>query len=729
MSSIVRALLRGLMASLVLLALGPLSSAAAEGEPELELFAPQITHNPSSTSVAAGSQATFTASASGATEVQWEVSTNGGGSFAADTSDAGNNTETLTVASTAAMNGYQYRAVFGNPLGHAETSPATLTVVSPPTITANPVSESVEAGKTATFSAAATGADSVQWQYWSGSEWKAVPPGSGTSDIYSFTAQTVINGVRLDGLQLRALFTNAAGETPTAPATLSVGTAPQITSSPTSVSAAAGSTVSFTAGASGEPTPTVQWKVSSNGGGSWSSVSGANSNTLSLTATQDKSGYEYRAVFTNKWASSETAPATLTVYTAPVMTQQPTSLSVVAGEPATFTAAASGTPTPTVQWEVFTSANPEWTAVATSPTLTILHTPPTYNDRLYRATFRNIGGFVNSTGVMLTVATHSEPPTITSQPGDVRVKAGESATFSAHAGGVPTPHVQWEVSTDLGSNWSQDTTDPGNSTEAITVAASSGQNGYQYRAVFSSTAGSAITAPATLIVESPPAGSSASPAASSPGNPKASFAWFPLAPRAGEAVSLVSSSTDTTGAITAFAWDTTGSGTFVPGGPVLTTSFSTAGNHLVRLRVTDASGLSSVVTETISVGAPRAIVMQPFPIVRIAGFDTAFGADLSLLSAQAPHGARITLRCLGRGCPVKQEVRVVASSRGKGVVLFAFRRFERSLKAGIVLQIRIWKAGQIGKYTSFTIRRHKLPLRVDACLDPAGYKPIACPSS
>ncbi len=61
--------------------------------------------------------------------------------------------------------------------------------------------------------------------------------------------------------------------------------------------------------------------------------------------------------------------------------------------------------------------------------------------------------------------------------------------------------------------------------------------------------------------------------------------------------------------------------------------------------------------------------------------------------------------------------------------LVEFRRFERSLRAGAVLEIRISKVGEIGKYTRFTIRRGKPPVRVDTCLSPAGIKPIACPSS
>jgi hypothetical protein len=59
---------------------------------------------------------------------------------------------------------------------------------------------------------------------------------------------------------------------------------------------------------------------------------------------------------------------------------------------------------------------------------------------------------------------------------------------------------------------------------------------------------------------------------------------------------------------------------------------------------------------------------------------------------------------------------------------YTFQRFERRLRAGVTLEIRISKAGEIGKYTRLVVRRGKLPQRVDVCLDPAGVKPIVCPS-
>jgi hypothetical protein len=212
--------------------------------------------------------------------------------------------------------------------------------------------------------------------------------------------------------------------------------------------------------------------------------------------------------------------------------------------------------------------------------------------------------------------------------------------------------------------------------------------------------------------------------------PLASFRWFPAAPKTGENVSLVSSSTDAISPITAFAWALSASGPFQAGKPVMTTSFSTPGIHVVRLRVTDGNGLSSVAAQAIPVTSAPLTLMQPFPIVRIAGSETSFGVHLSLLSAQAPAGARVTVTCRGRGCPARSESRVVLSSRRQAsTFLVQFRRFERGLRDGIVLEIRISKAGEIGKYTRFAIRRHRLPAREDSCLGPSGGKPLVCPSS
>jgi hypothetical protein len=97
---------------------------------------PVITSQPASTTVVEPAPASFQATASGEGVVQWEVSTDGGAQFSADTNDQGATTNTLTLASTSlGENGYEYRARFSNALGSIVSNAATLTVLgqsSPP---------------------------------------------------------------------------------------------------------------------------------------------------------------------------------------------------------------------------------------------------------------------------------------------------------------------------------------------------------------------------------------------------------------------------------------------------------------------------------------------------------------------------------------------------------------------------------------------------------------------
>jgi hypothetical protein len=272
--------------------------------------------------------------------------------------------------------------------------------------------------------------------------------------------------------------------------------------------------------------------------------------------------------------------------------------------------------------------------------------------------------------------------------------------------------------------------------EGVSVEASSGRwsatfgglspGTYTARAEQHDDAGNLGTSsPVTFTVTTPPP-------PPTPTAPLASFKWFPAAPQVGEHVSLISNSTDDTSPITEYAWALGSAGPFTVGTQVLSTSFTTPGDHVVRLRVTAADGLSSVASETIHVSPTALTLMAPFPIVRIAGNVTSSGVSLSLLTVQAPVGARVKVSCHGGGCPSAPESRL-AASRGKKArattVTIAFRRFQRSLAAGAVLEIRIFKQGLIGKYTRFVIRRGRLPIRVDTCLGQAGIKPMPCPTS
>src|SRR5207249_3971865 len=81
------------------------------------------------------------------------------------------------------------------------------------------------------------------------------------------------------------------------------------------------------------------------------------------------------------------------------------------------------------------------------------------------------------------------------------VVAGATASFSAAAGGSPSPTVQWQSSINSGSTWS----DIGGATATTySFTAALADSGKQYRAVFANSAGSATTNAATLTVSPAP---------------------------------------------------------------------------------------------------------------------------------------------------------------------------------------------------------------------------------
>ncbi|HXB15365.1 MAG TPA: Ig-like domain-containing protein [Solirubrobacteraceae bacterium] len=240
---------------------------------------------------------------------------------------------------------------------------------------------------------------------------------------------------------------------------------------------------------------------------------------------------------------------------------------------------------------------------------------------------------------------------------------------------------------------------------------------YTVRAIQSDKAGNAGTAVRTFTM--------ALPAAPATG-PSASFNWFPTHPHVGEKVTLVSTSTDSASPITGYAWDLLGSA-FASGSLRQTASFSTPGNHPVGLRVTDAGGLSRTSTEQIPVSYP---LMRPFPVVRIVTTRAHGRLRLKALTVEGPAGATITVTCTGKGCPLRSQSRVVPRLKGKSgaVQSISFPRFESGLPAGVALEIRVSGAGQVGKFTRLTVRKGKLPLRADACVNAKEPRPVPCSS-
>src|SRR5439155_25980463 len=110
---------------------------------------------------------------------------------------------------------------------------------------------------------------------------------------------------------------NCAG-TASGSATVTINTAPAVISNPTNKTVCAGSSVSFTAGASGSPTPIVQWQASTDGGANFSKIANATNNTYTFTTSASDNAKQYRAQFSNSCGSVNSTAALLTANALPI---------------------------------------------------------------------------------------------------------------------------------------------------------------------------------------------------------------------------------------------------------------------------------------------------------------------------------------------------------------------------------------------------------------------------
>jgi hypothetical protein len=261
-----------------------------------------------------------------------------------------------------------------------------------------------------------------------------------------------------------------------------------------------------------------------------------------------------------------------------------------------------------------------------------------------------------------------------------------------------------------------------------------------------------------LVVTDQDGGRTVASSVITPGNllPSATVTASEVTPPVGERVLFTSTAIDRDG-IVSYAWDLDGDDDFDDAfGPTASIAFAAPGRNVVRLRVTDDDNASVTVEQEVIVrerpasgpgeqqggpadpppappgpaqppasgpGAPTAVParpISPFPVVRYAGALTARGARLTLFTVRAPNrGARVAARCLGKGCPRPQQLRLIGVKR-----LVAL---QRSYRAGVRLVVRITARNRIGKYVLITIRRGRPPARRDACLWPGSRVARACP--
>jgi len=440
--------------------------------------APTITTQPANQTVTAGQTATFSVTATGsALTYQWRK--NGTNITGATSSSY------TTPATTAADSGSTFSVVVTNSGGSATSNNATLTVNAAavaPSITSQPMSQTVTAGQTATFTATATGTAPLTYQWRKNGLYIT----GATTSSYTTPATTAADS----GSTFSVVVTNSAGTATSNNATLTVNAAavaPSITSQPASQTVTAGQTATFTVTATGTSPMTYQWRK--NG----TNITGATvSSYVTPATTTADSGSTFSVVITNSAGSTTSNNATLTVNAAavaPSIATQPANQTVTAGQTATFSVSATGTSPMTYQWR----KNGSNITGATSSAYTTPATATSDSGSAFSVLISNSAGSVTSNSATLTVnQATAAPPTITTQPASQTVTAGQTATFSVLANGTGPLSYQWRMN---GTN-----INGANASSYTTPATTTANNGSAFSVVVSNSAGSATSNNAMLTV-------------------------------------------------------------------------------------------------------------------------------------------------------------------------------------------------------------------------------------
>lgn len=506
---------------LVALAAIALAGCGGSGGGSGALAAPKITTQPKNVTANVGGSATFRVSASGkGLTYQW---------FRNASAIPGATSATLTINPVSAQDFGTYYVQVTNATSVVNSGFATLSLPSngSPRITTQPTSVSVASGASATFTVVASGDGTLTYQWFkNGAEIAGATSASYTIPSVSST----------DLGNYYVTVTNDKGSIDSNVVTLSISvpSAPTITTQPVSKQLAIGQTSSLTVVAAGSPPLSYQWFKDG------TEIAGATTSVLNIGPASSSDAGDYSVEVSNSLGTVRSATATVVVSAAPVIVSQPTNQTVSLNESVTFTVQAAGS---NLSYQWYKGATP--ISGATGPSFTINSAKAT-DVGTYHVVVTNFAGSVSSDNVTLTVIS---PPTITSQPVSTTVGKGNSVSFTVNATGTGTLTYQW---------FKDGTAISGATSKTFTIAAAADSDEADYYVEVSNSAGPTRSNTVTLTVRDAPTitsqpqtinrnvGQSASFSVTATGEGTLTYQWY----KDGVAISGATSATFTLDSVT-----------------------------------------------------------------------------------------------------------------------------------------------------------------------------------
>ena len=259
-------------------------------------IAPSITAQPQSQTVTAGQSVTFSVTATGAAPLSYQWYINGAAMGATSSS--------YTISNVKAVNAGTYTVMVSNGiLPNATSKWAVLTVNVPPSITAQPQSQTVTAGGSVTFTVAATGTAPLSYQWYDNGS--AIP--GATSSSYSIPNTQAANAGTYTVTVSNGTLPNATSNWAVLAVNV-VSVAPRITAQQLSQTVTAGQSITFIVAATGTAPLSYQWLL--NG----TAIPGATSSSYTISNFQAANAGTYTVTVSNGTLPNATSSgAVLTV--------------------------------------------------------------------------------------------------------------------------------------------------------------------------------------------------------------------------------------------------------------------------------------------------------------------------------------------------------------------------------------------------------------------------------
>jgi BspA type Leucine rich repeat region (6 copies)/Immunoglobulin domain/Immunoglobulin I-set domain len=431
-------------------------------------LSPQVLNQPVSQSVVLGSSVSMSVTASGGgLSYQW---------YKGSSAINGATAPTYNISTVQNSDAGSYYVIITNNVGSITSNIAILTitsVVTAPSISIQPISQSVNVGTSVTLSVIAAGTSPFTYQWYNGS-----------SAILGATASSyTINSPEVkDSGSYYVTVANSSGTVTSNGATLTVNVVgPSITIQPLSLNVNAGGSATLSVTATGTAPFAYQWYKNN------SAISGATNASFTIGSLVSSDAGSYTVSVSNSAATVTSNAASITVNNAPAITVQPISQTLNVGSGVTFSVSVSGTPPFTYQWYK------DGVAIlgATASTYTINNISSS-DAASYSVAIVNTVNSVTSSPATLSV---NLGPLITTQPVSQAINIGSTANFYISASGTGPLTYQW---------YKGSTAIAGATSSSYTINVVSSSDNGSYTVVVTNSVGSVTSSAATLVVNATP---------------------------------------------------------------------------------------------------------------------------------------------------------------------------------------------------------------------------------